>query len=934
MYIKSGMRSVGLIMLLLIAGGGGCGKEKSDAEYLEEAKKFQDRGELSKAGIELKNALQVNPDNIEARRLLGLLYLMVGNGEGAEKELQRAVDLKISYQAVALPLLQSVYLQRDYRRMLQQIKMPEGLDRESQAEWYVLRGRARIEMGQLIDARSEFAAAARVAPESKQVFLGRSLDAFYSKNYEGAERQLDLALSKDPKFAEALTLKGDILRLQGKLQEAEALYTSAILARRINLGDIYKRARVRIDLKNYAGAEADANSVAARVPNSVEAHLLKGILSLNNNNAEAAETALREAARLIPGNEEIQYYLAVAISLRNQPQQAKAILESLVIKDPYFYPAVLALSTIEIKAENYNRARTLLLPFVASKKQDAAFLKLYVDLLIRAGEYQEALPHALKLIEIDPRDVTSRILLGSAYLGLNRYADAIGEFDRVLVTEPDNYLVRGLKVKAFIAAGQMDQAMDVASKWAQDKKQDADALLALAEIYRKIGDLKSARDTYLAILAVQKNNAIAMNGIAQLNVLTKRSADALSSYQALWNANPGNVDAALALSAEDFKQGRSSTGIGRLELAIDRNPADLRPMLSLGEYYLNANRADKTVSILRPGENKFGNDSNWLNLMVAALVAEKNVDSARNLMEKLDNIPGADGIKAYWWAQIHALSGESELANTSLENAYRINPENLRIGLAYFRKNVLTKDYGSAQSVIDSLARYHPDEPEVYAQRGWYELMQKQYSNAVSDLMVAYEKAPTLEVLINLSRAAFSNNQFNYSVELLSSGLKKFGNNVALFKELAEMYLVSGMPDQAVQVMRKAVSAGVNDPIIYNNLAWQLKDKEPAVALGYANKAVELAPNSAGVQDTLGQILVEQKQYEQGLRALSEAVRMSGGDLRIRLHYIEALINARLLAQAKNEIQIVEKILQKIDSSSFEGLNVIRSKLVELKSKI
>ena len=148
------------------------------------------------------------------------------------------------------------------------------------------------------------------------------------------------------------------------------------------------------------------------------------------------------------------------------------------------------------------------------------------------------------------------------------------------------------------------------------------------------------------------------------------------------------------------------------------------------------------------------------------------------------------------------------------------------------------------------------------------------------------------------------------------------------------MYLVSGKSDQAVQIMREAVNAGVNDPVIYNNLAWQLKAKEPAAALWYANKAVELAPSAAGVQDTLGQVLIEQKQYEQGLRALSEAVRLSGGDLRIRLHYIEALIDARLLAQAKNEIQVVEKMLQKIDSSSSEGLNVIIDKLAELKSKI
>ncbi|HNO35890.1 MAG TPA: tetratricopeptide repeat protein, partial [Nitrospira sp.] len=80
-----------LLFMLLITG---CDRDKTDVEYVEQAKHYQDAGEMAKAGIELKNALRVNPNNGEARRLLGMLYLTIGNGEGAEKELRRAVDLK------------------------------------------------------------------------------------------------------------------------------------------------------------------------------------------------------------------------------------------------------------------------------------------------------------------------------------------------------------------------------------------------------------------------------------------------------------------------------------------------------------------------------------------------------------------------------------------------------------------------------------------------------------------------------------------------------------------------------------------------------------------------------------------------------------------------------------------------------------------------
>lgn len=911
----------------------GCDNNKADVEYLQEAKRYQDQGEFSKAGIELKNALQANPENLEARRLLGLLYLAVGNGEGAEKELRKAVDLKLSYQAVALQLLQAVYLQRDYRRMLQQIKMPDGLDRESQAEWYVLRGRARIEMGEFAEARKEFTTAVRVAPDSKQVMLGKALDAFFSKNYDGANKSLDAALKIDPNFAEALTLKGDVFRLQGALPDAESMYTAAIAARRINLVDVYKRARVRIDLKNLAGAESDLNALAGRVPNSSEVHFLKGIIGLNKGNAEVAEASLREANRLRPNDEEIQYFLAVALSLRNQPQQAKSILEALVVRDPNYYAAVLALAAIDIKEGEYSRAKEILSPFAAVRQKDVAFLTLYVDLLIRTESYSTALDSATKLVEADHGTTSSRVLLGGAFLGLNRYAEAVEQFDLALRAEPENNTVKGLKVKTLIAAGQLDQALIIAKAWSDTAKDDISALLAVAEIYKKIGDVESSREMYMAVLKLQKDNLIAMNGIAQLDMITKSDGYGLVGYESLWKANPGNADAALVLAADDFKQGKINTGIAKLEMAIDRNLDDLRPRIALAEHYLNSNRADKAIVVLRPAEYKFGNNVVWLNLMVAALFAEKNPDSAKIILEKLDKLPGNEGMEAYWWAQYYALKNEDSLAKSNLEKAYQITSDNLRIGIAYFRQLVLKNNYDEAVAVIDGLARKFPDESEVYAQRGWLMLVKKQYPQAISDLSVAYKKSPSQAVLIDLARATFFDGQKEKSIELINSGLSRFGNSAVLIRELSEMYVASGKPEEAIGVMRKAVDNGLRDPVIYNNLAWQLKSVEPAIARDYAEKAVQLAPLSAGIRETLGQILVEQKKYEQGLRTLTEAIQMSGGDIRIRLSYIDALIQASLIAQAKNEIKAVDMWVQKQDVNKSESVRVIAERLAELKRK-
>ena len=90
-----------VVMLTLVSGLAACSKSLTDADYIERAKNHQDKGDLQAAAIEYKNALRENPDNPEARLSLGKLYVQVENGAAAEKELQRAQDLKIPLTAMA-----------------------------------------------------------------------------------------------------------------------------------------------------------------------------------------------------------------------------------------------------------------------------------------------------------------------------------------------------------------------------------------------------------------------------------------------------------------------------------------------------------------------------------------------------------------------------------------------------------------------------------------------------------------------------------------------------------------------------------------------------------------------------------------------------------------------------------------------------------------
>src|SRR5689334_20192813 len=80
---------------VLAVGLGGCGGS-DPASFIASAKSYIARHEYRSAIIELKNALQKNPDNAEARYLLARALFDNGESIAAETEVRKAIALKVS----------------------------------------------------------------------------------------------------------------------------------------------------------------------------------------------------------------------------------------------------------------------------------------------------------------------------------------------------------------------------------------------------------------------------------------------------------------------------------------------------------------------------------------------------------------------------------------------------------------------------------------------------------------------------------------------------------------------------------------------------------------------------------------------------------------------------------------------------------------------
>src|SRR3546814_2923467 len=111
-FLLSSLHPIFLVFFVLTGIAGAPVPLTHAASFLERAQEYLDEGELNSAAVELKNALQRDPDSAEARFLLGKVLMQLGDSAAAEKELLRARDLGIVSEELEL-LLASARLEQE-----------------------------------------------------------------------------------------------------------------------------------------------------------------------------------------------------------------------------------------------------------------------------------------------------------------------------------------------------------------------------------------------------------------------------------------------------------------------------------------------------------------------------------------------------------------------------------------------------------------------------------------------------------------------------------------------------------------------------------------------------------------------------------------------------------------------------------------------------
>jgi len=880
--------------------------ETTDAEYVARAKDYQDKGDLRSSIIELKGALQKNPNNAEARRLLGELSLIDGNGAAAEKELRRALELGVARETILIPLLQALLIQGKNAEVLNESGPVPALSLADQAKIAALRGNAWLALEEFQKAKVEYEKGLAIDEKSASARLGMARLAIRDKDLDHALNLVDAALQSESNLADAWSLKAELEQAKRELEKAEASYSKAIELRRANAADRANRALLRIELKKLDDAKSDIEVLKNNTPNYFLGHYADGIFKLDQKKYPEAQVAFEEAAKRNEKFTPIFYFLAATHLYQNHLAQADKDLSRFLGVFPSSAKATQLMALIKFQKKDFEAARTFLTPVMQSMPEDVFTLKLMANIEFAMGERDKGLEYLKKVVELDPKSPISKLELGIGLFDAG-YADKGMEMLKTAV-ELDPNLIQADAYMALVhlQAKEFEKAQTVIGSL---KKKIPESPLPLnldGMFFVMKNDLDNAKKSFHEALKISPKDLTASDSLAKIALQEKKLDTALDLYSQIIKDHPEHISAYLTAAELQANKGNAAETESYLKLAIERSPQALSPRVLLARFYTRQGRPKQAEVILQQVRQDYFSNPEFLEGLVEAQLEGNEVAAALDTASAFVKAVPGSALAHFSLARAYEANNDLAKMRSELKKTLEIDPGFPSARVALVKLLATEKKLVEAEAKLKALEKDFPDGPEVFALSGWFSLQQGKPSEAINAYQKAFDQSPHSSYLLALAKAHWIAGEREKAINTLRDWVKQNPNSGLVHYTLAGMYMSLGRNGDAEDELRRVVEINPDNHIALNDLAWLLRQKNPDAALEYAEKAASLKPRAVPVLDTLALILLDKHQNQRALGLLKDAVGLAPKDPTIRYHLALAQENN---GEISNAIETLEQLL-------------------------
>ncbi len=900
----------GLVLALLILPLPALSADATKAgQFYENGLARFERKDDAGAIVQLKNALQQDPSYLSAHLLLGRTYLRLGDARSAEMAFTTAERMGVDRSEIALPLAQAYMRQGKFQELLERVRA-DGLSPAAALDLWLVRAYAHMELGDFVGAESALRAATTLDAKSGQVSAAQGMYHLQRGDRATARRFADEAISRSPGEAKAWNLKASIAHASGESEAALDGYGRAIALVADYVDARVARAALLMDLNRIEDAFQDLSWLKEKHPEEARASYLRSIYYSRKGNDKAAKAELLEAAKAvsaIPANlinrrPQLLMLGGLAYFGLNAPEKAKGYLETysrLLPGDPGVRKL---LGAIYLNEKQADAAVSQLELAYQANPRDPQIVTLLAAAYLGKKQSQKAaalLEKSGQAVQANPKMGAT---LGISLIGAGQEDLGLKHLTRAFQQDASQTKTGLALVLLLIGKGQTAEAVQMAEAMvrATPKNAVAQNILGLARV--NAGDHKAARVAYEKALSLDARLDAARLNLARLEVLDQRFDAARQHLNVLLKTKPDHGQALFELARTEESAGRYAQAVQGYQRLIAREPNHMDAHLRLAEVQLRQGQLEAALETAKQASGFAPDDTRVLAVLGRIHAALGQTNLAKTAYARMSRVAGFDVAKLTEAAAYQIAAKDLAGAGLSLDKALNANPGSAQAQALMIQLELARGQPAQAEQRAKALVTSKPGLAVGYRLLGDVASLQGRHNDAVHAYRDALAKENAEEDVVRLYQALSRSGDAVQGLVVLEGWLKKYPDHPAASFALAEGYLRLGNLNKARLAYEAILKKQGDNAGALNNLAEILHRQGDAKALGYAERAYQLMPADAGINDTLGWILAGQGQIERALRHLREARQRTPGNPDIRYHLASALARGGRPDEARQEL--------------------------------
>ena len=907
----------------------GCEKTSnaSEQELIQRAKDYEDKNNLKAGIIELKNALQKNPNSVEARQLLGQLYLKSSQGAEAEKELGRALQLGGNREVLLPQLGEALLLMDQPQRVLDEVNLGDSqMSPRNQARILQLRGHALLQLRKTSEACGLFEKSLSLDTGIPQTYWGLAQCAIATQDRPKALARLQEALKLPTERVQSYLYLADLHLLERRYPEALQAFDAALKIDPHDNKVLFNRATFYLSQNNPTAASRDIEQLRKTAPASIPTRFVVALDLFTRKKHVEARDALQSILQNSPDHLPSLMLAGITNQALGSHQQAESYLKRVLLRSPGNTQARKALALSQIRLKQPDKALETLGPLL-QMRDDPSALALASEAYQLKNDHAKASSLLERAIRLDPKNGALQTQLGLAHLGVGNTLSAIEQLQSAASQSSGQYDAQSLLALTYLEQKQYDKALGAAGTLAQLDPRNPVTYDYLGRAFWGKHDIANARKNFTQALTLDSSYFPAANSLAKLDIQEKRPELARQRFEQLLKKHPDNILAMMAMAEIAAINKDDREELRWLEKAAQSNSQAIFTHAALVRFYLAKKDLARAREVANKSLSANPDHPAALNLMSVVQLASGDAQGSESTLNKLAlKSPNPDTYHRL--AMIKISEKKINEARISLQKALALNPGHVPSLDTFFRLELAEKKPASALQYARRIQASHPDLAMGYVNEGDTQFYLKHIPLAIK----AYEQALKLQddtyTLIKLHGSLKLAGMNREADARLLAWLNAHPNDLMARTYAAEHYMSTKRNREAIAQYEIILSRVKNNAGIMNNLANLYFMESDPRAPATAELAYKLAPENTDILDTLGWILVEQGQVQRGLTLLRKALVKSPKNTSIRYHYAVALARNHDPANAQAQLLSLLK-----DNPKFPEADAARDWLKQLQAK-